>query len=124
MSEDGGSLLTHVSLELRGFVSSWHAKRDGAPKQPPTVGVQAFDPAAALGAASSAPSLFDFVKKHLEYYKEEIVKAPLLPQSGDVQEHVQKLSQVLVDAQRLGNPIIPQSQRVLNSQSKIRASSS
>ena len=107
------AFLTHVSLELCGFVGSWHAKGNGAPTHPLTVGVKAFDPAAALGAASSATSLLDFVNRQLAYYKSTVVNIQLLPQGGEVsKQHVEKLFQVLESAQKLGYPIIPQSQTV------------
>ena len=103
------AMFTHVSLELCGFVGFWHAKRDGA--HPRTVGV-AVDPAAALSAASAATALVDFINKQMSYYEEEIANIPLLPLSGDVQEHAQKLLDRLVSAQKRGKSIIPRSQRV------------
>ena len=103
------AMFTHVSLELCGFVGFWHAKRDGA--HPRTVGVAA-DPAAVLGAASAATALVDFMNKQMEYYKAEIANIPLLPPSGDVQQHAQNLLKSLVKAQESGNSIIPETQTV------------
>ena len=102
-------MFIHVSLDLCGFVGFWHAKRDGA--HPRTVGV-AVDPAAVLSAASAATAVVDFINKQMKYYEDEIASIPLLPLSGSVQQHAEKLRDTLVKAQNLGNSIIPRSQRV------------
>ena len=103
------AMFIHVSLDLCGFVGFWHAKRDGA--HPRTVGV-AVDPAAVLSAASAATAVVDFINKQMKYYEDEIASIPLLPLSGGVQQHAEKLRDTLVKAQNLGNSIIPRSQRV------------
>jgi len=103
------AMFIHVSLDLCGFVGFWHAKRDGA--HPRTVGV-AVDPAAVLSTASAATAVVDFINKQMKYYEDEIASIPLLPLSGDVQQHAQKLLESLVNAQKCGNSIIPKSQRV------------
>ena len=59
----------------------------------------------------------------MSYYEEEIANIPLLPLSGDVQEHAQKLIDRLVSAQKRGKSIIPSRKEYLNSQLKTRASS-
>ena len=103
------AMFIHVSLDLCGFVGFCHAKRDGA--HPRTVGV-AVDPAAVLSTASAATAVVDFINKQMKYYEDEIASIPLLPLSGDVQQHAQKLLESLVNAQKCGNSIIPKSQRV------------
>ena len=74
------AFLTHVSLELCGFVGSWTAKSDSEKAQPTSVGVHAVDPpaAAALGAASSAISIFDFVGKRMAWFETQFAEVPLL----------------------------------------------
>ena len=71
------AFLTHVSLELCGFVGSWTAVK----AQPTTVRVHALDPdpAAALGVASSAASVFDFARKQIAWFAAEFARVPLLP---------------------------------------------
>ena len=101
------AFLTHVSLELCGFVGSWTAKSDSVKAQPKTFGVHALDTAAALAAASSAVSVLDFVRKQLAWFEAEFARVPLLPglsPATTVKNHAKKLLE-LMSAQQT---IIPQ----------------
>eukprot|EP00435_Cladocopium_sp_Y103_P018909 s1560_g4.t1 len=103
------AFLTHVSLELCGFVGSWTAKSDSEKAQPTSVGVHAVDPAAvaALGAASSTISIFDFVGKRMAWFEEEFTQVQPLPGQSPatkVKEHAERL----LDLMRAQQTIIPQ----------------
>ena len=106
------AFLTHASFELCGFVGSWRAKGEGAPMRPMTLGVKAVDPAAALGAASAATSLVDFLNRQLVYFTSTFLKIPLLPPGGEARKHAKKLADLVAGAQQPGNPIILQGQLV------------
>ncbi|CAK9035783.1 unnamed protein product [Durusdinium trenchii] len=101
------AFLTHVSLELCGFVGSWTAKSHSEKAQPTSVGVHAVDPAAAaaLGAASSAISGFDFVGKRKAWFETQFAEVPLLASmSPEVKDHAERLLNVM----RSQQTIIPQ----------------
>ena len=103
------AFLTHVSLELCGFVGSWTAKSDSEKAQPTSVGVHAVDPATAalLGAASSAISVLDFVGKRMAWFQTQFAQVPLLPglsPATEVKDHAEKL----LNAMRSQQTIIPQ----------------
>ena len=103
------AFLTHVSLELCGFVGSWTAKSDSVKAQPKTFGAHALDTAAASAAlaAASAVSVLDFVGKRLAWFEEEFAQVPLLPglsSATTVKNHAKKLLE-LMSAQQI---IIPQ----------------
>ena len=102
------AFLTHVSLELCGFVGSWTAKSDSEKAQPTSVGVHAVDPsaAAALGAASSAISIFDFVGMRMAWFETQFAEVPLLASlspATKVKDHAERLLNV-----RSQQTIIPQ----------------
>ena len=100
------AFLTHVSLELCGFVGSWTAKSDSVKAQPTTVGVHALDPAAALGAASSAVSILDFVRKRMAWFENEFTQVQPLPRlspATKVKDHAERL----LDLMRAQQTIIP-----------------
>ena len=82
------ALLTHLSLELLGFVET-HAK-SRVLKSPIAVGA---DPFAVIGAVSSAASVFEFCRKKVEQFVSEIANIPELSSSKDedVKSHVEKL---------------------------------
>ena len=82
------ALLTHLSLELLGFVEP-HAK-SRVLKSPIAVGA---DPFAVIGAVSSAASVFEFCRKKVEQFVSEIANIPELSSSKDedVKSHVEKL---------------------------------
>ena len=103
------AFLTHVSLELCGFVGSWTTKSDSEKAQPTSVGVHAVDPsaAAALGAASSAISIFDFVGKRMAWFETQFAEVPLLASlspATKVKDHAERLLNVM----RSQQTIIPQ----------------
>ena len=106
------AFLTHASFELCGFVGSWRAKGEGAPMRPMTLGVKAFDPAAGLGAASAAASLFDFISRQLSFFTSMFLQVELLPSGGKVGAHVEKLAGFVDRAQQEGGSIILQGQVV------------
>eukprot|EP00435_Cladocopium_sp_Y103_P003739 s1949_g1.t1 len=103
-----------ASFELCGFVGSWRAKGGGAPMRPMTLGVKAVDPAAAtaLGAASAATSLFDFISRQLRFFTSTFLQIELLPSGGEVGAHIEKLAKFVDSAQQEGNSIILQGQVV------------
>eukprot|EP00435_Cladocopium_sp_Y103_P030164 s3172_g7.t1 len=101
------AFLTHVSLELCGFVGSWSAKSDSVKAQPKTVGVHALDPAGALAAAPSAVSVLDFVRKQIAWFAAEFARVPLLPglsPATTVENHAKELLMLMSARQT----IIPQ----------------
>ena len=103
------AFLTHVSLELCGFVGSWTAKSDSEKAQPTSVGVHAVDPAAAaaLGAASSAISIFDFVGKRMAWSETQFAEVPLLARlspATNFKDHAERLLNLM----RSQQTIIPQ----------------
>ena len=103
------AFLTRASLELCGFVGCWRATGEGAPTRPMTLGVKAFDPAAAFGTASAATSLFDFITRQLRFFTSTFLQIELLPSGGEVGAHVEKLAKFVDSAQQEGNSIILQS---------------
>ena len=104
------AFLTHVSLELCGFVGSWTAKSDSVKAQPKTIGVHALeplDPAGALAAASSAVSTLDFARKQIAWFAAEFARVPLLPglsPATTVENHAKELLKLMSARQT----IIPQ----------------
>ena len=103
------AFLTHVSLELCGFVGSWTAKSDSEKAQPTSVGVHAVDPAAAaaLGAASSTISIFDFVGKRMAWSETQFAEVPLLARlspATNFKDHAERLLNLM----RSQQTIIPQ----------------
>ena len=98
------AFLTHVSLELCGFVGSWTAVK----AQPTTVRVHALDPdaAAALGVASSAVSIFDFVRKRMAWFEKKFTQVQPLPglsPATKIKDHAERL----LDLMRAQQIIIP-----------------
>ena len=106
------AFLTHASLELCGFVGLWRVKGESTPKRPMTLGVKAIDPTAALGTASAATSLIDFVNRQLDYFASTFLEIPPLPSGGKVSEHAKRLAKLVESAQQQSNPIIMQRQVV------------
>ena len=103
------AFLAHASFELCGFVGSWRAKDEGAPMRPMTLGVKAVDPAtaAALGAASAAASVLDFVGKQLAWFDQKFLNVPLLPGLSSATT-VKKHAKDLLDLMSAQQTIIPQ----------------
>ena len=106
------AFLTHASFELWGFVGSSRAKGEGTPMRPTTLGVKAVDAAAALGAASAATSLLDFLNRQMVYFTSTFLKISPLPTGGEVSEHAKRLADLVAGAQQQGNVIILQGQLV------------
>ena len=100
--------LTHVSLELLGFVSPWHGKSSGL-KSPVTV---AADPLATIGAVSAAASLFELCSKKVAQFEAEVTQFPELSKAGDkeVETHAKSLCGLV---ERAEQSIIPDIQQRL-----------
>ena len=97
------AFLAHASFELCGFVGSWRAKDEGAPMRPMTLGVKAV----ALGAASAAASVLDFVGKQLAWFDQKFLNVPLLPGLSSATT-VKKHAKNLLDLMSAQQTIIPQ----------------